>query len=157
MPFTVPQEVGDLYDIGFETRDGSTVNVKNRNGNTVPMSKVAFVTSTKNEQEEATELQRKSQVVQLGPTLMDREWEQWPGNTQGNWSSGLGQRIQFGGQADPAAYWDGLGIIWPITDWLPQQPFKPPAYTDASQPNPGVPGYMGTVAGFLPGRGTGVA
>jgi hypothetical protein len=156
--FKTPQEVGELYDIGFETRDGSTIGVKNRNGETVQLSQVAFVCSTKQEQEEATELQRKAQVVQLGPTLMDREWEQWPGETQGAWSSGLGQRIQFGGQgSDPAAYWDGLGIIWPITDWLPQQPFIPPAYTDASQPTPGQPGYMGTVAGFLPGGGNGYA
>lgn len=157
MPFKVPQEVGELYDIGLETRDGTKLNVKNRNGDTVQLSQVAFVTSTKQEQEEATELQRKAQVVQLGPTLMDREWEQWPGETQGAWSSGLGQRVQFGGTADPAAYWDGLGIIWPITDWLPQQPFIPPAYKDASQPSPGQPGYMGTVAGFLPGKGNGFA
>jgi len=96
LTFSVPGEVGELYDVGFETRDGSTLAVLDRNGATQQLSQVAFVTSTKNEQEEATELQRKSQVVQLGPTLMDREWEQWPGNTQGNWSSGLGQRIQFG-------------------------------------------------------------
>ena len=158
MGFKVPQEVGELYDIGFETRDGSTIAVKNRNGDTVQLSQVAFVCSTKQEQEEATELQRKQQVVQLGPTLMDREWEQWPGETQGAWSSGLGQRVQFGGQgSDPAAYWDGLGIIWPITDWQPQQPFIPPAYKDASQPATGIPGYMGTVAGFLPGGGNGYA
>lgn len=131
MPAT-PGEVGQKYDLLLRTRDGATLPCRNKDGQTVNVSQVAYCTSVDRNaqgQHEETELQHKDHLVQLGsPNLIDREFTQWPQVSQGDWSGGTLQRVFTGATpisggvaSDPSRYWDGLGIIWPIADYLPQQ------------------------------------
>jgi hypothetical protein len=124
-------DIGTVYDLLLATRDGSTLPCRNKDGQIVNLSQVAFMCSIdpKNAQHEETELQHKDNLVQLSGNLIDREFDQWPQITQGDWSGGTLQRVltggtpltSFGPQSDPTRYWDGLGVLWPITDYLPQQ------------------------------------
>ncbi len=136
MPAIRAEQVGPLYDILIATRDGSTLacptiaGLTNGSNATVNLSQVAYVLSTTEASEEATEIQRKDQLTQLSSAqVIDRDFDAWPQVQQGDWSDGQGQRT-FSGQGEAAgtvsnkatAYWDGFGILWPITDYLPQQP-----------------------------------
>jgi len=129
MPVTADQ-VGKLYDILIATRDGSALSCVDHNGQTQQVSQVAYMLSTTKPSSEATEIQRRDQLVQLASAQMiDRDFDAYPQVAQGDWSDGQGQRV-FSGQGEALGtvsnkstrYWDGLGILWPITDYLPQQP-----------------------------------
>lgn len=116
-------EVGPIYDLLLATRDGTTLPCKNAKGDTVNLSQIAlnFSVNKQNEQEEATELQHKKTVTQLvSSNVSDREVEQWPQISQGDWSGGMLQRL-FGQDSDTSRYWTGEGILWPLTDWAPQK------------------------------------
>lgn len=131
-------EIGPRYDVGVSTRNGDTLNCKNKDGTPVPISRMAYMMSVDRRpsqyessgrvktMREATELQEKSQLVQLGTsTSIDREFDQWVQNTQGDWSGGIGQRVYgLGGVADQ--YFDGEGLLWPINDWIPQVALRGP-------------------------------
>jgi hypothetical protein len=131
-------EVGVVYDLLLATRDGLTLPCKNKDGQVVNLASLAFMTSAnaQSAQHEETELQHKDQLIQLASsTLIDREFEQWPQVTQGDWSGGIFQRVLSGGtpltsfspQSDPTRYWDGIGLIWPVNSWLPRGPIVLPA------------------------------
>jgi hypothetical protein len=154
-------DVGPVYDLLLATRDGSTLPCKNKDGQVVNVAKLAFMTSIdrQEQQQEETELQHKDQLVQLAsPNLNDREFNQWPQVSQGDWSGGAGQRvftgatpITGGAESDPTRYWDGSGLIWPLTDYLVQNPFSPPPIADtvgnvtlATNITSGFVGYFGT-------------
>lgn len=136
MPAT-QAEVGSVYDLLLQTRDGSTLPCRNKDGKLVNVSQVAYCTSIDRNaqgQHEETELQHKDQLIQLGSSnLIDREFDQWPQVSQGDWSGGALQHVltgatpltSFGPQSDPTKYWDGLGLLWPVTDYLPQQSVLP--------------------------------
>lgn len=142
MPFNVPAEVGELYDIGIETRDGSTLSCAGQNGTTQAISKMGYVCSTKRPQEESTELQEKAKITQFASAqASDREFDQWVQVTQGDWSGGSYQRVYAAGVApgvvlasppDASRYWDGEGIIWPLNDYVPQRLLPKPATTDVN-------------------------
>lgn len=121
-------EVGPVYDLLLQTRDGTTLPCKNKDGQIVNVSQIAYVTSIDRNaqgQHEETEIQHKDQIVQLGsPNLIDREFEQWPQVSQGDWSGGMLQRvftgatpISGGAESDPTRYWDGSGVLWPTFDF----------------------------------------
>src|SRR5262245_23959709 len=129
----LPSEVGPVFDLLLQTRDGTTLPCRNKDGKPVNVSQVAYVTSIDRNaqgQHEETELQHKDQLIQFGSSnLIDREFDQWPQVSQGDWSGGMLQRVltgaspvtSFGPQSDPTRYWDGLGILWPIFDYQPMQ------------------------------------
>lgn len=133
--------IGPVYDLMLATRDGSTLPCKNKDGQVLNLSQVAYTTSIdrQKEQHEETELQHKDQLVQLSSSnLIDREFDQWPQVTQGDWSGGGLQRILTGSSpatsfvpaSDPTRYWDGEGLLWPIFDYLPQKPFHGPGQSN---------------------------
>jgi hypothetical protein len=133
---TVPvSEIGLVYDLLLATRDGSTLPCRNKDGKIVNVSQIAYVTSIDRQgqgQHEESELQHKDRITQLAsPNLIDREFDQWPQVSQGDWSGGSLQRvftgatpISGGTESDPTRYWDGLGLLWPITDYLPVRPIR---------------------------------
>ncbi len=129
-----PSEVGQIYDLLIQTRDGSTLACRNKDGQPVNISQLAYMTTVDRQQSqhEETELQHKDQLVQLASSnLIDREFDQWPQISQGDWSGGMLQRVltggtpvtSFGPQSDPSRYWDGSGLLWPVVDYLPQTAF----------------------------------
>jgi hypothetical protein len=131
-----PQEVGPIYDLLLQTRDGQPLTVLNADRMPVQLAGVAYMTTIDRQQQqhEETELQHKDQVVQLAsPNLIDRELDQWPQISQGDWSGGGLQRVltgstpltSFQAASDPTRYWDGLGLLFPLTDYVPQQPLVP--------------------------------
>ena len=149
MPIKLPDDVGPVYDLVLATRDGSTLSCKNSAGQTVLVSQIGFMTSVSpsNQQHEETELQHKDQLIQFGTSaLIDREFEQWPQVTQGDWSGGSNQRVYGGSTADPTRFWAGVpGLLWPPNDFIPQQPFlstplNPASGTLARWVNPTLPG-----------------
>lgn len=131
----VPSEIGPVFDLLLATRDGSTLPCRNKDGKIVNVSQIAYVTSIDRNaqgQHEETELQHKDQLIQLGSSsLIDREFDQWPQVTQGDWSGGTLQRIYSGTNADPSRYWDGDGVLWPTSDYLPQRGALFPPIQDA--------------------------
>lgn len=121
-------DIGPKYDVGLSTRDGSTLNCRDRNGNLVPVSMIAYMCSVDKGKtmKESTELQEKSRLTQLGTsTSIDREFDQWVQNTQGDWSAGSGQRI-YGKDSIVNQYFDGEGLLWPLNDYLPQKAMPGP-------------------------------
>jgi hypothetical protein len=122
MPLWQPADIGPLYDFGISTRDGKPLSVLNKDGKPVQVSSLAYMSHAdpKNPIKEATELQEKSQLVQFGSSaLIDREFDQWPQTTQGDWSGGIGQRV-FDTNGVRSQYFDGEGLLWPTNDWVPQ-------------------------------------
>lgn len=161
MPFNIlPDgtfpEIGGRYDIGIATRDGSSLLCANKNAQPVPTSRMAYMMSIDRRpsqfessgrvktMREATELQEKDRLVQLGTsTSIDREFDQWVQNTQGDWAGGLGQRV-YGQNNIVDQYFDGEGLLWPLNDWVPQkalrgptQPIPPPAAAGAAAADSG--------------------
>lgn len=157
MPAT-PTEVGPVYDLLLQTRDGGTLPCRNKDGKVVNVSQVAYCTSVDRQaqgQHEETELTHKDRITQLGsPNLIDREFDQWPQVSQGDWSGGALQPIfsgstpvSGGASSDPSRYWDGQGVIWPVFDTVPQQPvLGDPDQAEGLIPMVGAAG-IGTVAG----------
>src|SRR5215469_12076203 len=96
----VAGDIGPKYDLLLATRDGLTVPCKNSQAQTVQISSLAYMSSIDKTQEvfhEETELQHKDRIIQLGsPNLIDREFEQWPQVSQGDWSGGMLQRVFTG-------------------------------------------------------------
>jgi hypothetical protein len=123
-------DIGRIYDLGIATRDGTNLSCKDRDGNAQLVSQMAFMTSPTEQQNEATELQNKQKLTQLAsPNLIDREFDQWPQVTQGDWTGGMGQRVLGSNLStlgipvgDALRYWEGYGIVWPVDDYIPQQP-----------------------------------
>lgn len=155
MPAWQPSDIGPLYDYGIATRDGSALACKNKDGKTVQVSSLAFMASPDraNNQEEATELQEKAALIQLSSSnLIDREFDQWPQVTQGDWTGGAGQRVA-GVSGTFNQYYDGEGILWPLEDYIPQKPLPGPIL-----PGSGI--FSGTSfirGGVLAGAGNGYA
>jgi hypothetical protein len=121
-------EIGEKYDIGIATRDGTSLTCLNKDGALVSVPRIAYMLSSdkNNKYKESTELQEKQKLVQLGTsTSIDREFDQWVQNTQGDWSAGIGQRV-YGQQGVTNAYFDGEGLLWPINDWIPQTALRGP-------------------------------
>jgi hypothetical protein len=117
-----PEDVGKIFDVGLATRDGEPLTVKNKDGADVEVSAVAYMQTSDRqaEQSEQTNLQRLQRLVQLSsPNLMDRQFDDWPQVTQGDWAGGMQQRVF----SDATKYWDGVGLLWPVTDWQPQTPY----------------------------------
>jgi hypothetical protein len=119
-------DIGPKFDVLIGTRDGSTLSCAGRPPQRTPasVSQVAYMCSTQVQQgqHEATELQRMTNLItQASQQETDRTFDAWPQVDQGDWSDGMLQRVFSGGQSKPTRYWDGLGVIWPITDYLPQQ------------------------------------
>jgi hypothetical protein len=123
-------QIGKLYDILIATRDGSTLPCVDHNGQTRQVSQVAYMLSTTKPSTESTEIARKDQLTQYSSAQQtDRDFDAYPQVEQGDWSDGQGQRV-FSGQGEALGtisnkstrYWDGLGLLWPVTDYLPQQP-----------------------------------
>lgn len=115
-------DIGDRYDVGIGTRDGTNLACLNKDGQVVQVSRIAYMLSIdkNNKMKESTELQEKSKLVQLATSnTIDREIDQWVQNTQGDWSAGIGQRV-YGQQGVTNAYFDGEGLLWPTNDWIPQ-------------------------------------
>jgi hypothetical protein len=128
LPAPQASDVGPLYDFLLATRDGSTLNCLNKDGKPVKVSQMAYMSSIdkNNPQKEATELQEKSQLTQFASSnLIDREFDQWPQLTQGDWSGGIGQRV-YGTNGLSTQYFDGEGLLWPSNDWVPQVAFRGP-------------------------------
>jgi adhesin HecA-like repeat protein len=128
MPTWQPADIGPLFDFGITTRDGNPLTVKNKDGRNVQVSRLAYMAQgdLKTPIKEATELQEKDKLVQLASTaLIDREFDQWPQVTQGDWSGGMGQRV-FDTNSDRTRYWDGEGLLWPTADWVPQVALRGP-------------------------------
>jgi hypothetical protein len=152
-------EVGPVYDLLLQTRDNSTLPCRNKDGNIVNVSQVAYVTSIDRQaqgQHEETELQHKDRITQLGsPNLIDREFDQWPQVSQGDWSGGMLQPIfsgstpvSGGASSDPSRFWDGQGVIWPVFDTVPQQPvLGDPVQAEGGAAMVGIIGAGGVVAG----------
>lgn len=116
-----PSDVGPVYDILLATRDGSQLACKNRDGKTVNISQCAYMTQALPSRPvvEETELEHKASLVRLSsPNVIDREFDQWPQASQGDWSGGEMQRI-FG---EPNRYWQGRGLPWPSPSVLPTYP-----------------------------------
>ncbi len=157
MPAT-PAEVGPVYDLLLQTRDGGTLPCRNKDGKVVNVSQIAYCTSIDRQaqgQHEETELQHKDRITQLGsPNLIDRELDQWPQVSQGDWSGGMLQPIfsgstpiSGGASSDPSRFWDGQGVIWPVFDTVPQQPvLGDPDQAENGNAMVGAAG-IGTVAG----------
>lgn len=128
MPAWQAADIGPLYDFGIATRDGTTLDCLNKDGKVVKISSCAFMASVDkaNPQRESTELQEKARLTQLSsPNLIDREFDQWPQVTQGDWSGGAGQRVAgVGGTLNQ--YWDGEGLLWPLNDYLPMKAMPGP-------------------------------
>ena len=129
----VAGDIGPRYDILLATRDGSTLSCRNIQGQTVQISSLAYMSSTDRSQDvfhEETELQHKDRITQLGsPNLIDREFDQWPQVTQGDWSGGMLQRVFTGAtpisggvESDPTRYWDSIGLLTPRQDYLIKRP-----------------------------------
>lgn len=121
-------EIGERYDVGLATRDGIALNCLNKDGQVVSVSRIAYMLSSdkNNKFKESTELQEKQKLVQLGTSAsIDREFDQWVQNTQGDWSAGIGQRV-YGQQGVTNAYFDGEGLLWPTNDWIPQVALRGP-------------------------------
>ena len=179
-----PAEIGQVYDLMLATRDGSALPCRNKDGQTVLISKLAFMTTIDRNQvqHEETELQHKDQLIQLSsPNVTDREFDQWPQVTQGDWSGGSLQRVLSGGSpivsfgplSDATRYWSGInGLIWPLSDYLPQRGYQSSTLTTPSGvltrwANPSLPGtgnvgcvgtFMGSEAvSVFPGEGFAVA
>lgn len=157
MPAFRPDQVGPLYDFGLSTRDGSFLLCKDARGNDVEVTSMAYMCSLDKQRpmREATELQEKSTLIQFASSnLIDREFDQWPQVTQGDWSSGMGQRV-FGTGGVTSQYWDGQGVMWPINDYLPQQsvagPVIPLPADFTSFP------YNGMAGGYVNNGGQGYA
>lgn len=155
MPAFSVDEIGKLYDFGLRTRDGSKIPCKNKNGAETLTDSMAFMTSIDKAKpfKESTELQEKQRLIQLGTsTSIDREFEQWVQNTQGDWSGGTGQRV-YG--KDSIQYFDGEGLVWPQNDYVPQRALPgnivglPAAFANFA--------YNGTTGGFLNNLGQGYA
>jgi hypothetical protein len=158
MPQFQPSDIGPLYDFGIATRDGSSLACKNKDGALINVSQLAYMTSInkQNSMKEATELQEKQTLVQLSSAnLIDREFDQWPQQTQGDWSGGSNQRV-FGTNGTTNQFWDGEGILWPVTDWVPQKAFIGPV---VAAPGTGLTNFAfdfrGTVGGAVEGIGNG--
>lgn len=167
MPTPQASDIGPVFDVLLATRDGSTLPCKNSQGQTLNLSKVAYMTSIdrNNQQLEETELAHKDRLIQLSsPNLIDREFEQWPQVTQGDWSGGGLQRVFTGAtpitggvESDPTRFWDGIpGLIWPLVDYLPMRPFRSAPLgagtgTLAKWVNPALTGTgnVGCIGGFL--------
>lgn len=158
MPEPRASDVGPLYDFMLSTRDGSPLECKDARGNIVSVSKMAYmcVYDKQRPMSEATELQEKANLIQFGTSnLIDREFDQWPQVSQGDWTSGAGQRV-YGSNGDTNGYFDGEGLIWPLNDVVPQVPFPqdpviaPPASLVS-------PIWSDTVGGYLAGFGNGYA
>src|SRR5438094_4889294 len=141
MPFQ-PKDIGPKHDFGLSTRDGSVIECLDQNGKPQKVSQMAYMASVDKNRvmAEATELQEKSALIQFGSSnLIDREFDQWPQVTQGDWSSGIGQRV-FGSNGISSQYFDVNGLVWPPSDWVPQLPLSGPI-----QPLPsGAPTDSGT-------------
>ena len=157
------QDIGPVYDLLLATRDGTTLPCKNKDGQVVNIAKLAFATTIDRNQtqHEETELQHKDQLVQLSsPNLIDREFNQWPQVSQGDWSDGTGQRVFTGAtpvtggtESDPKQYWDGLGLLWPTTDYLPVRAVRatPDQHeSGAKMITAGVGTAGGALSGFSP-------
>ena len=128
MPPASASQLPNLYDILIATRDGTTLPCQGRQ-TVYNLAQVAYMQSTLKPSTEATEIQRKDQLTQLSSAqVIDRDFDAWPQVDQGDWSDGMGQRV-FSGQGEAAGtvsnkstkYWDGQGILWPITDYLPKR------------------------------------
>ena len=156
----VAGDIGPKYDILLQTRDGSTLNCLNAQGQTVAISSMAYMSSIDRSQEvfsEETELQHKDQITQLGsPNLTDREFDQWPQVTQGDWSGGSLQRVLTGAtpisggqESDPTRYWDGDAVLWPISEVVPQRGGLGIAIQDAGGGTMKAILQAGTPAGFV--------
>lgn len=163
MPIPQDSDIGPRYDLLIATRDGSTLPCLDRNRRAQSLNAVAYVCSTNPQTptEEATEIQRKDQLTQLSSAqVIDRDFDAWPQVEQGNWQDGQGQRV-FSGQGEAVgtisnkstAYWDGLGVLWPITDYLPQGGYT----TNPEQAEPAIMRAAGngvTGGNFVPGSVT---
>lgn len=153
-------DIGPKFDVGIATRDGSTIQVKNKDGKLVSISSLAYMLGTDKQQpfKEATELQEKSQLVQFASSaLIDREFDQWPQVTQGDWSGGLGQRI-FGSNGDQTRYFDGEGLLWHSDDWIPSKGLPGPFVAQpAGSLTLGFFGFAGAVGGDIGALGNGYA
>lgn len=150
-------DIGPSYDIGLATRDGSKLACLDRNLHPVSVDRMAYMlsrfvrsgnirwaSSFSQAFKESTELQEKSQRVQLGTsTAIDREFDQWVQNTQGDWSGGIGQRV-YGQQGLTNQFFDGEGLLWPLNDWAPQLGLRGPTQ---ALPAPGVSGPAGADTG----------
>lgn len=138
----VTADVGPVYDLLLATRDGSTLACRNKDGQAVNVSQLAFMTTVDRNQvqHEETELAHKERITQLGsPNLIDREFTNWPQVTQGDWSGGMLQRVFTGATplsggvpSDPTRYWDGQGVLWPTTDFSLQGGLALPALVDTA-------------------------
>lgn len=122
-------EVGPKYDIVIRTRDGSTLPCAGRppQRSLVNLSECGYMTSTTTQQgqHEATELQRMTNLItQSSNQETDRTFDAWAQVDQGDWSDGMLQRVFSGAQNRPTKYWDGNGVVWPITDPVPQRPLS---------------------------------
>lgn len=152
MPVT-QAEVGPIYDLLLATRDGSVLPCRNKDGKVVNVSRVAYTTSVDRNaqgQHEETELQHKDQLIQLGSSnLIDREFNQWPQVTQGDWSGGMLQRVFSGPNSDPSRYWDGDGILWPVSDYSLQQGALYPPVQDQNGAGMFIVSGTGTPAGGI--------
>jgi hypothetical protein len=146
VPAPQASDIGPLYDFLLATRDGKTLSCLDRNGKAVNVSQIAYMSSIdkNNPQKEATELQEKSQLVQFASSnLIDREFDQWPQLTQGDWSGGIGQRV-YGTNNQTTQYFDGEGLLWPSNDWIPQVAFRGPTQ---ALPATGIAGPSGADVG----------
>lgn len=159
MPAT-RSEIGPVYDLLLATRDGTTLPCRNKDGQTVNISSLAYMTSIdrNNQQHEETELQHKDQLIQLGSSnLSDREFNQWPQVSQGDWSGGMLQKIltgstpvtSFSPQSDPTRYWDGDAVLWPVSESVPQRGAVFPPVQDAGGAVMKAVFNAGTPAGFI--------
>lgn len=150
-----PEEVGPLYDLGIAVRpepDGSLmpVMVKNSKGDIVSLTEVAFMSNPApgSVQEEATDLQRKDQLVRLSTSNMtDREFTNYPQAQQGDWRGGEGQRIA----GDITKYWSGNGLIWPLSNVYPSSSMLQPVVQDGPTSGNASP-VQGVVGGIVNGK-----
>lgn len=155
MPAVTADQVGKLYDILIATRDGSALpcpTLRPPGGQSVNLSQVAYMLSTAKPSSEATEIQRKDTLTQLASAqVIDREFDAWPQVEQGDWSDGQGQRV-FSGQGEALGtvsnkstrYWDGQGILWPVTDYIPKRGVL--ANPDQHEGGANIIGSIGTVS-----------
>jgi len=146
------QEVGPIYDLLLQTRDGSALACRDAQGQIRQLTGVAYMgTIDRNQgQKEETELQHKDELVQLGSSnIIDRELTNWPQVTQGDWTGGMLQRVFSGPNSDPSRYWEGDGILWPISDYLPQRPAQYAPFQAEGGAVMRVIGQTGTPAGSI--------
>jgi hypothetical protein len=142
-------DIGPKFDIGIATADGSNLTCVNDAGSQISLSSVAFVYSTEVEAQETTDLIRKEQLTRLSSAnVIDREFQNWPQATQGNFSGGELQKVFV----DPTSYYQGRGLIWPIGGAA----IAAPVY--ATQAIAGTTTWPGVVAGGnYTGQGPGYA